>query len=356
MSGLISDVAPIATLAVFAREMLGHGPLRFVAPSSLAQSSSTPLGSLALVCAGGPVELLTPRTIAPRRTLTHHGGAGACDAAFSLDGAVYASGGADGALVVVDVDSAGAPRERRLSGRGWVELVAVSGDGAHIAFVRGREVTVVESATFAIVGTHALPATPTALAFFGRVLAAAVYGGIHVWSDGGVGRERHYPTKKALLSLAQSPDGKVFAAGAQDATVHCFRRSSGEDFAMSGYGHKVRPLAFSPDSRFLATGGSETITVWDFAGSGPEGSTPRELVGHAKSIAALAWASPRRLWSVGDDGAVILWDLARPRGGAAVAVYAHDAPAVCLAPLRADGPDAAHVAFADGALFTLFSP
>jgi WD40 repeat protein len=77
---------------------------------------------------------------------------------------------------------------------------------------------------------------------------------------------------------------------------------------MAGYPMKVRELAWSPDGRYLATGGGEQVTVWDCSGKGPEGSEPIVLEGHESPVSVLAYqAGGPVLASGGRDGRVILW-------------------------------------------------
>jgi len=305
-----------------AHAQLPEGPLDVVVGP---ESAAGPHGAFAVVCAGGPVICFAGPDLGVVATYSDHEG-GACAAAYSTDGRILVSGGQDGTYAVRTID--GVRQSERSTT--WVERVAVSHDGKRFAVSRGKTVLVIDTASFAVCATHVLTSTPSALRFFGGILAAACYGGVHVWSQDGTGAQRTYAWRSALVSLVQSPDAKYFAAGCQDASVHCWKRSSGEDFQMSGYPSKVKALAFSQDSRFLATGGSDTVTLWDFAGAGPQGSTPRELFGHAGIVTALAFSSPRRLWSGGHDGALIGWDLAARRGNGPVALHVDDSPVVAV--------------------------
>jgi WD40 repeat protein len=79
---------------------------------------------------------------------------------------------------------------------------------------------------------------------------------------------------------------------------------------MSGYQTKVRELAWDKDSRFLASGGGEIITVWDVSGKGPRGRTPMQLEGHAGKVTQLAFQYRGPLLaSGGSDGTAFIWDL-----------------------------------------------
>jgi hypothetical protein len=78
------------------------------------------------------------------------------------------------------------------------------------------------------------------------------------------------------------------------------------DLQMYDYPIKVRELSWNGTGRYLATGGSSTVTAWDCSGKGPEGSRPIELKGHATFLSALAFQH---------HGPVIImfWQIDRPK-------------------------------------------
>ncbi|MEY9895574.1 WD40 repeat protein [Catenulispora sp. MAP5-51] len=57
---------------------------------------------------------------------------------------------------------------------------------------------------------------------------------------------------------------------------------------MAGYPDKVTRLGFDPADWYLANNGAADVTVWDFSGKGPGGTSPRQLRGH-DSVTDLAW-------------------------------------------------------------------
>jgi WD40 repeat protein len=105
-----------------------------------------------------------------------------------------------------------------------------------------------------------------------------------------------------------SPDGKFLATGDQDATVHFWIMATKQDLQMWGYPTKVRELAWDCSSRYLATGGSPEVTIWDCSGKGPAGTRPISLKAHENFISALTYQHQgAQLASADQDGLVLLW-------------------------------------------------
>jgi WD40 repeat protein len=111
--------------------------------------------------------------------------------------------------------------------------------------------------------------------------------------------------------VAFSPDGKYVATGGQDNRIRLWDLPSGEP-AMSIAAHHapggVSRLAFFPDGRTLASGswaGDGTVKLWEVA-TGKE----RRLVGKDEGGIAFVAASPKRkLLAWGNGGRIHLYDL-----------------------------------------------
>jgi WD40 repeat protein len=86
---------------------------------------------------------------------------------------------------------------------------------------------------------------------------------------------------------------------------------------MYGYPTKVRELSWDSMSRYLATGGSDIVTIWDCSGKGPAGTKPIELKGHADLVSTLGFAHRGFLIATASvDGRLIFWHInkqKRPR-------------------------------------------
>ena len=78
---------------------------------------------------------------------------------------------------------------------------------------------------------------------------------------------------------------------------------------MSGYPTKVLPLTWNSTSRYLATGGCDTVIVWDCSGKGPQGTKPISLEKHKALISAVAFQNHGPLLASADEsGLVAVWN------------------------------------------------
>ena len=225
----------------------------------------------------------------------------AVSVSFSVDGRL-ASGGQDGQVVIDGMST-------RL-GNDWVQALGWRPDGAMLAVAHGRRVTSLGSDTAMLATSAELPATVACLGWHPRgvQLAAGSYGGVRLMRGNGLVHEELLAWKGSVLELAIAPDGRRLAHGNQDASVHFWDLHKRSELEMWGYQTKVRQLAWRHDSRLLATGGGDEVTLWDFAGRGPAGRKPLLLAGHNDLVTWLAFApGSKRLASIAGDGLVLLW-------------------------------------------------
>lgn len=236
---------------------------------------------------------------------------GLLDLAWRPDGSLLASAGQDGRVRLWHAD--GTAAEVLDASAAWIERLAWSADGKFLAVAAGKFVELWDFSTPGAAqrrhswGPHA--ATVTDLAWqAGGKLAVASYGGVSLWHPDKATLQRHLPFKGSLLALAVSPNGRYYATGNQDGTVHLWYADTGHDLEMNGYPTKVRELAWDPKSRYVATGGATEVTIWDMRGRGPAGSKPLVLDAHTHLVSVLAFQpAGDQLASAGRDGNVIFW-------------------------------------------------
>jgi WD40 repeat protein len=138
-------------------------------------------------------------------------------------------------------------------------------------------------------------------------LVSASYGTLAMWVPSQDSALKSFHWKGSILSIACSPNDKFIATGDQDCTVHFWYTKTGRDLQMAGYPAKVLQLSWDATSRFLATGGSDTVIVWDCQRS-PAGSTPLQCEGHEDFITALAYQHRGSLLASADaTGLTALW-------------------------------------------------
>ena len=82
-----------------------------------------------------------------------------------------------------------------------------------------------------------------------------------------------------VRSVAYSPDGRYLASGGDDGAIKIWEVATGTELrTLTDHSEVVRSLAYSPDGRYLASGSQDKTTkIWEVA----TGKELRILTGHS---------------------------------------------------------------------------
>jgi WD40 repeat protein len=215
--------------------------------------------------------------------------------AFNPDGSILVTGDANGSIVFWDTESG--QRIRNLpSNLSTINQLAYSPDGTFLAY-----------------GGEAVGSEPN---LFTRNL-----------EDGSVQSFRIRQGELAeILALAWSPDGMLLASAGRDQVVHIWDAATGveietikniivDNALQDIYEGPIRALAFSPNGRWLATGGDDnqggvknkTLILWDT--SAWTDKEPIIFSGMQDDLTALAFSPDgQTLVSGYDGGSTAIWN------------------------------------------------
>ena len=115
--------------------------------------------------------------------------------------------------------------------------------------------------------------------------------------------------EREVYSVAFSPDSRLLASGSADNTIKLWDVASGAlKQTLKGHEGSVYSAAFSPDGRLLASGSEDrTIRLWDVA----SGALKQTLSGgHQGGVLSVAFSPDRGVVASGSyDNTIKLWDV-----------------------------------------------
>ncbi len=230
-----------------------------------------------------------------------------------------------------------------------IAAVAYHPGGKVLAAGGYQEVILLDVATSDVVGKlTGQRGEVTALAFSrdGRWLAVAGFvagtaGEVRLYAVAATGIPGEKPVhilaahQDAVLNMAWSPDSKVLATAGYDRLIKLWDAATGRELrTLKDHSDAVYGLAFSPDGRWLGSGGADrAVKVWEVA----SGKRLYTLGESTDWVYAVAWSPDgKHLSAAGVDRSIRVWEIS-PEGGKIVhSVFAHASPVTRLA-YAADG-------------------
>ena len=251
--------------------------------------------------------------------------------AWSPDGSLLASAGADGAVRLWEKPMKGLFSVLQAEG-GGVNALAWSPNGQFLAsghddgtiHLWGRETLQEDS----IIKNYNRGVLALAWSPDGSLLASAgADGAVRLWEIA-VMKQRFILEKHTgiVYALAWSPDGSLLASGGKDTTVRLWDPSTGKQCAIledqalqkhinemklsssqkiSSFFATIFTLAWSDNGHILASGSRANVRIWELATGEPEDEINFAGVG---GVASLAWKPGGELLAIGAGGGQIwLW-------------------------------------------------
>ena len=236
--------------------------------------------------------------------------------AFSLDGALLVSGGADKNVKLWDVQTGGIIKT--LCGHAnWVRSVSISADNTMIA--SADNTTIASGSTHSTIrlwniktgNCHVIKEYAGAVTFSPtnpQLLLYSSSGVVKQWNTDG----HEIDSSVTGSHIAFSPDGAHFAScGGSIVTIR--NTNSRTVMVEFNIANEIQCCCFSPDGKFIAVATRYIIHLWDITSPSPH--LIQTLMGHAAYIYSLVFSSPLTLISTSDDKTIKFWKIGVSSGG-----------------------------------------
>lgn len=195
-------------------------------------------------------------------------------------------------------------------GRGMIDRVKTNADDTFFAFAQNRRLHVQGSAgeSATVIDLPASAADFTWNPTNPLEIATAGAGGACLWRVGEKDPFARFDWGGACLGVEWSTDGRWLATADQTPSVHVYDIPKDNPLHIQGFEGKVRAMAFSGDSKRLATAGSPVVTVWPCRGKkGPEGAAPIQVDGSESEVLAVDFSPTTGQLATGDaDGTLLV--------------------------------------------------
>ena len=292
-----------------AKARLGKGAIR--------EMRYSPDGKLLVVASGIGIWLYDVTTHQEGRLFTAPTSVVGC-LAFSPDGRTFASGSADGTIIlngpIVQLDKSIGVQKTLTGHTDYVWSVVFSPDGKTLVSdswdgttrlwdaITGEEKWILTKDS---VRASMLSFTPDG----GTMVSVSWEEKIRLWDSITGKHQKTFALHPdcSTMGAAFSPDGKTVAIGSENGTIYLHDLNTGElKMALTGHKEYVENLAFSPDGKTLASGsGDGTIRFWDIH----TGEYRLIFTGHTLDTIGVAFSPDgKTLASSIDDGTIRFWD------------------------------------------------
>ncbi len=148
----------------------------------------------------------------------------------------------------------------------------------------------------------------------GQQLAFTVGNNVQIWQADGTPVITLTGHTGPVYSVAYSPDGKWLASGGGDSKTFIWNTQTWQPITLTNHTRTVRSVAFSPDGKTLGIGSwDKTITLHPItltASGALSIGLPLTLTGHTANINAIAFSpDSKSLASASDDRTARVWDV-----------------------------------------------